>query len=99
VPCSWAPRAVAKITVLTGGETVRRAQAESANIYRNSSRVRLQGAAGIVQGRGVVINLHASVGTVLVYATLCAASGARSSRRYSMVLLADSQSGNAAESL
>jgi len=61
--------------------------------------VRLRGAAGIGQGRGVVIDLHASVGALLVYATLCAASGGRSSRRYSMVLLADSQSGNAAESL
>ncbi len=58
-----------------------------------------RGAAGIGEGKGVVIDLHASVGAPLIYATLCAASDEESSRRYSMVLLADSQSGNAAESL
>lgn len=61
--------------------------------------MRLRGAAGIGQGRGVVIDLHASMGALLVYATLCAASGEGSSRRYNMVLLADSPLGNAAESL
>ena len=61
--------------------------------------MRLRGAAGIVQGRGVVIDLYASVGALLVYATLCAALGEGSSRCYGMVSLADSQSGNAAESL
>ena len=59
--------------------------------------MRLQGAAGIVQG-GVIINLHASVGALLVWATPGAVSAEGSSRRYSMVSLADSQSGNAAES-
>jgi len=61
--------------------------------------VRLRGAAGIGQGRGVVIDLHASVGALLIYATLCAARGEGWSRRYGMILSADSQSGNAAESL
>ena len=61
--------------------------------------MRLRGAAGIGQGRGIVIDLHASVGALLVYATLWAASDEGSSRHYSMVLLADSQSGNAAEAL
>ncbi len=60
--------------------------------------MRLQGAAGIVQG-GVVINLYASVGALLVEATPCAVSEEGSSRCYGMVSLADSQSGNAAESL
>ena len=59
----------------------------------------LRCAAGRGQGRGVVIDLHASMGALLVYATLCAALGAGSSRRYGMVLLADSQSRNAAEPL
>src|SRR5262245_2443881 len=85
VPCSWAPRAVVTTIVSGGGEAVRRAQAESVNIYRSSMRVHLQGAAGIGQGRGVVIDLYASVGSLLVYATLCAALGEGSSRRYGMV--------------
>jgi hypothetical protein len=45
------------------------------------------------------IDLYASVGALLVKAMLCAAFGTRSSRCYGMVLLADSQSGKAAESL
>jgi len=61
--------------------------------------MRLRGAAGIGQGRGIVIDLHASVGALLGYATLGAARGAEWSRRYGMVLSADSQSGNAAEAL
>ena len=39
--------------------------------------MRLRGAAGIGQGRGIVIDLHASVGALLVYATLYTASGKR----------------------
>jgi hypothetical protein len=61
--------------------------------------MRLRGAAGIGQDKGVVIDLHASVGALLVDATRCAACGEGWSRRYGMVLSADSQSGNTAESL